>query len=77
VLAEGFAPEPILRGGEGEPVTVEVGFDPVAIQLSGQVKGAPPYKGTLVHHGWRSTRVAVPVPERVDTKVLAPAEVEL
>lgn len=77
VLEEGFAPQPILGGEEGGAVTVEVGFDPVAIQLSGQVKGNPPYKGTLVHHGWRGTRAAVPVPERVDTRILAPAEVEL
>ena len=77
VLEEGFAPAAILAGEEGARVTVPVGFDPVAIQLSGQVKGAPPYQGTLVHHGWRSTRAAVPVPERVDTRVLAAAEVEL
>ena len=77
VLEEGFAPEPILGAAEGERVKVEAGFDPVAIQLSGQVKGSPPFEGTLVHHGWRGTRASIPVAEKVDTNVLAPAEVEL
>ena len=56
---------------------VAEGFDPVAIQLTGNVKGDPPFKGLLMHNGWRAGRVNVPVPETVDPHVLAPAEVEL
>jgi len=77
VLDEALALEPILAGGENEPVTVPAGFDPVAISPSGNVKGDPPFKGTLMHHGWRTETVSVPVPETVDPRVLAPAEVEL
>jgi len=77
VLDEGLALEPVLEGEEESPVEVPEGFDPVAIQLSGNVKGKPPYKGSLMHHGWRTTDVSVPVPETVDPRVLAPAEVEL
>lgn len=77
VMDEGFALERILEGEEESPVTVPEGFDPVSISLSGKVSGDPPFKGTLMHHGWRSTAVKVPVSETVDTKVLAAAEVEL
>ena len=77
VLDEALKLEPVLAGDENEPVEVPKGFDPVAISLSGNVKGDPPFKGTLMHHGWRTETVSVPVPETVDPRVLAPAEVEL
>lgn len=77
VLSEGLALEAILPGEEEERVEVPKGFDPVSIQLTGNVKGDPPFKGTLMHHGWRTNKVAVPVPETVDPNVLAAAEVEL
>lgn len=77
VLDEALELERILEGEEESPVTVPVGFDPVAISLSGKVAGEPPFKGTLMHHGWRTSAVKVPVSETVDTRVLAAAEVEL
>ena len=77
VLGQGFELAAVLPGEEESPVTVEAGFDPVAIQLTGNVKGDPPFKGRLMHHGWRTAKVAVPVPEEVDPRVIAPAEVEL
>ncbi len=76
VLAEALTLEAILPGEEESRVTVPAGFYPVAIALTGNVKGDPPFKGTLMHHGWRTTTVHVPVPE-TDPKVLMPAEVEL
>jgi hypothetical protein len=77
VLDEGFELVAVLEGEEESPVEVAEGFDPVAIQLTGNVTGDPPFKGTLMHHGWRTHKVSIPVPEEVDTHVLAPAEVEL
>jgi hypothetical protein len=44
----------------------------------GNVHGAPPYRGTLRHRGWRAAGLTLP--ELVgghDPSVLAPAEVEL
>jgi hypothetical protein len=77
VLVEGLDPQAILEGEEESPVEVPEGFDPVAISLSGNVRGEPPFKGVLMHHGWRAAHTKVPVPETVDPHVLAPAEVEL
>ncbi len=77
VLDEALGLEPILPGDESAAVQVPPGFDPVSIQLTGNVRGDPPFSGTLMHHGWRTTKVHVPVSETLDARVLAPAEVEL
>ncbi|HLK12554.1 MAG TPA: DUF2760 domain-containing protein [Candidatus Binatia bacterium] len=69
--------EPILRGAENEPVTVEAGFDPGAVRLTGNVTGRPPFRGVLRHAGWRVTGVTVPARQGCDARVIAPAEVEL
>jgi hypothetical protein len=77
VLDQALALESILPGEDGARVKVEKGFDPVSIQLTGNVRGDPPFSGTLVHHGWRTKSLKLPVSETLDAKVLAPAEVEL
>ena len=69
---------PSLAGDEGSNVTVERGFDPSAIRLLGDVKGDPPFRGTLTHHGWRVERLDLPpLPAGQDPRVVAPAEVEI
>lgn len=72
-----FAFEPVLRGAEGEDVTVDAGFDAAAVRLTGNVAGAPPFRGVLRHGGWRVTSAALPDREGVDPRVIAPAEVEI
>ncbi len=70
--------EPVLPGDEGAPATVPEGFDARAVTLTGNVQGAPPFHGTLAHHGWRATDVRLPLLSgAADPSVLAPAEVEL
>jgi len=69
--------EPVLGAGEGETVTVDPGFDPVAIRLTGNVHGAPPFRGVVRHAGWRVTRATLPAPGGRDPHVISPAEVEL
>ena len=69
---------PILAGVEGATVTVERGFDPAAVRITGNVRGEPPYRGVLRHPGWRSA--SLKLPERTghqDPSILAPAEVEV
>jgi hypothetical protein len=72
----GFAP--ILPGAEGATVTVERGFDPAAVRVTGNVRGEPPYQGVLRHAGWRSAQFRLPdtTGDR-DHTILAPAEVEV
>ena len=77
VLRQHLEVEPVLRANEGDSVTVEPGFDPSAIRLTGNVSGVPPFRGVLRHAGWRVRRATVPAPRARDPKVLAPAEVEI
>jgi hypothetical protein len=63
---------------EGEKVTIEVGFDPAQVRLTGNVGGGPPFSGTLQHGGWRAVEVTLPEsPGGFDASVIAPAEVEI
>jgi hypothetical protein len=69
---------PILAAAEGATVTVERGFDPAAVRVTGNVRGEPPYRGVLRHPGWRSD--GVKLPEQTgdrDASIVAPAEVEV
>jgi hypothetical protein len=69
---------PILPGEEGATVEVKPGFDPSAIRLTGNVTGQPPFRGALLHHGWRVQEVKLARPaEGQDEFVVHPAEVEL
>jgi len=77
VLREHMDVEPVLSASEGESVTVEPGFDPAAIRLTGNVSGAPPFRGVLRHGGWRVRRAEVPARKGHDPQLLAPAEVEI
>ena len=76
-LRAAVALERVLPGGEDEPVTVEAGFDPVAVRLTGNVTGAPPFRGVLRHGGWRARALTLPARGGHDDRVIAPAEVEL
>ena len=70
--------EPVIDSEEGQPVTVEPGFDPAAVKLIGNVTGHPPLRGLLRHRGWRVARVELPpLPENNGRSIIAPAEVEI
>jgi hypothetical protein len=78
VLREHFQIMPVRDEPEGTRVTLPAGFDAASVRLTGQVVGQPPFTGSLNHRGWRVTDVRLPqLAERHDTRVLAPAEVEL
>jgi hypothetical protein len=77
-LREHASIEPVRAETEGARVKLDAGFDADAVKLVGDVRGEPPWSGTLRHRGWRATRLELPrlVGEH-DAHVLAPAEVEL
>ncbi len=69
---------PVMDGEEGSRVTVPEGFDSSAIRVIGDVRGNPPFQGTLAHHGWRAKKVTLPeLPDSMDAMIVAPAEVEV
>jgi hypothetical protein len=78
VVKQYLSLEPVLAQEEGATVDVPAGFDANRIRLTGNVAGAPPFKGSLKHHGWAAKDVKLPPPpSALDPKILAPAEVEL
>jgi hypothetical protein len=78
VLREHFEIVPVRAEAEGSRITLPAGFDAAAVRLTGQVVGEPPFTGSLTHRGWRVGDVRLPqLAARHDTRVLAPAEVEL
>ncbi len=78
VVAKNLSLSAVIDGAEGQEVTVEEGFDPAAVKLTGNVTGQPPFKGILRHKGWRTDKVEMPeLSDAQDAAVLAPAEVEI
>jgi hypothetical protein len=70
--------EHVYGDPEGASVTLQAGFDPSRVRLTGNVVGSPPFKGILRHPGWRISEVTLPSrPDGQDPTILAPAEVDL
>jgi len=77
-LQEHLVLEAVMPQAEGERVEVQAGFNPSAIQLTGNVAGQPPFRGTLQHPGWRVKEIKITPPAKeIDEFVLQPAEVEI
>jgi hypothetical protein len=77
-IAKSLPVTPIAKGDEGESITVEKGFDPDAIKLTGRVTGEPPFKGVIRHKGWRAQKLELPDLSAIkDPTIIAPAEVEI
>lgn len=73
-----FTLAPVKTEAEGTAVVVDKGFDANQIRLAGDVKGEPPYKGSLAHGGWKAVEVKLPErPGHVDQRIVAPAEIEV
>jgi hypothetical protein len=77
-LSTYFTLEAIRSEEEESQLTLAAGFDPSEVRLTGNVVGAAPFTGTLIHRGWKATEVRLP--KRVkghNAHILAAAEVEL
>ena len=78
VLSDRIQIERIYGEEDGTTVEVPAGFDPRAVRLTGNVHGAPPFRGTLRHAGWRVVRLDLPTTSGAGAdRIVAPAEVEI
>jgi len=79
VLERQFAVRPVLGQSEGSSVSLTEALLKGRIKLAGRVGETTPASGTLVHHGWQSTRCEVPVwtGDPDTAAIIAPAEVEV
>lgn len=82
VVRDSFSVSPVYAGEEGSQVTLESGYDATEYRAVGKLTGSPPFRGTLLHKGWKASRVDLPrlVEKEAGaggTLVIAPAEVEV
>jgi hypothetical protein len=79
-LQEHFKIRSVREENEGSSVTIPVGYGADEYRLIGNIRGAGPFSGTLVHRGWKTEGVKLPRILRVNSDrlpTIAPAEVEL
>ena len=80
VLQEHFTINPVCSEPEGSTVEVPVGYSADEYRLVGKIAGAAPFTGVLVHRGWKTGMVKLPLLLRGAADKLpaiAPAEVEV
>lgn len=78
ILRQYFTLAPVRSEDEETRLTLQEGFNAAEVRVTGKVVGQPPFTGTLVHRGWRVTRVDLPkLVDGHDVRILMPAEVEL
>ncbi|HEV3340120.1 MAG TPA: DUF2760 domain-containing protein [Pirellulales bacterium] len=74
-----FALVPIRQEAEGSTIELSGDFDAAQFRLAGRVPEQPPFRGTLAHHGWRTTQCVLPEwnGSEAAATVIAPAVMEL
>jgi hypothetical protein len=77
VFKEMFDIQAVHLGDEGETLSLAADFDARAYRLVGKVPEQPPFTGTVLHRGWKTSKVALPRLTDTAREVIAPAEVEI
>ena len=78
ILSKYLTISPVINKNEGDDVTVEQGFEPATVKLTGNVTGEPPFNGVLRHRGWQVASLDLPTLSGTGgAKIIAPAEVEV
>ncbi|OCC15378.1 hypothetical protein DBT_1125 [Dissulfuribacter thermophilus] len=69
---------PIIDAQEGTEIEVDEDYDPKKIRLTGNLTGKPPYKGSLMHPGWKINALNLPsFGQRAKSEIISQAEVEI
>jgi hypothetical protein len=79
-LREHFKIGSVREEDEGSSVTIPSGYAADEYRLIGNIRGAGPFSGTLVHRGWKTEWVKLPRIVRLNADrlpTITPAEVEL
>ena len=77
-VKEHFSLKQIRQEQEGSKITLQEGFDPSRVRLTGNIVGKAPFTGTLIHRGWEVTDIRLPkLTKDHNVNIIASAEVEL
>lgn len=77
-LESSVSVRPVFEENEGTVVQIPRGYDPSQVKIVGAVKGDAPYKGRLVHRGWKACTLTLSKTlGEQSSDVLCPAEVEV
>lgn len=68
---------PLYEEKEGETISVAAGYNPNEVRIVGKIKGEPPFKGILVHRGWKAHKRSLPKKLDELPDVICPAEIEV
>lgn len=83
VMHDSFTIKPVHQGAEMDTITLAENYDSYAYRLIGTIPEHGPFAGSVLHRGWKTTRVNLPqLVMTADTinsarSIIAPAEVEL
>ena len=79
VLKRFFSIARVASEEEGANIDIVKGYDPATIKLEGRVEGDGPFRGKVVHQGWKATHCTLPswTGSKAAALVIAPAEVEV
>ena len=74
-----FDLEPVVSEPEGAEIEVPAGFDADRYRVTGNTSGTPPFRGRVVHHGWRANTCQLPSwnGRRDSANIIAAAEVDV
>ena len=77
-IKEYFDLDPIRTEEEESHITLQEGFNAAEVRLTGNVVGAAPFSGTLIHRGWKASEVKLPkLAKGHNANIIAAAEVEI
>lgn len=78
-LEELIAIRPLKDEPEGAVVQIPKGYNPAEIKIVGKVTGEPPFKGVVMHRGWKAQKRSLPkrTVDAVYDNVIYPAEIEI
>lgn len=84
VITEYFSISAVHEGREGDSVSIDTKAPSHYYRLVGRVTGEPPYRGRILHQGWKTHNISLPRvtrsdgPEVVEDEfIISPAEVEV
>ncbi|MBD3346630.1 MAG: DUF2760 domain-containing protein [Chitinivibrionales bacterium] len=81
VINNAFEPVHITEQKEKSEITLPANYSSDEFKITGSMPKEPPYKGTLLHRGWRASKMKLPQRTRntqpSNSPVIIPAEVEV